>query len=70
MRLIGLMDEKDVLFSKLEIEICPKKDEILVSIVFCNPTLDDTEIIIITIPIIIEKTDIFIIGEETVFLYV
>ena len=28
------MDEKDVLFSKLEIEICPKKDEILVSIVF------------------------------------
>ena len=33
------------------------------------PTLDEIEIIIITIPITIDKIDIFIIGDETVFLY-
>ena len=46
-----------------------QKEDILVSIVFCKPTLEEIEIIIIIIPIAIETTDIFIIGEETVFLY-
>ena len=64
----GFRDNRDELFSNVEIIRCPLKAAVLFAIAFCRPLPVISAINILVTPIATAKTAIFIIRDETLLL--